>query len=81
MSKILSFAPGEKVRVKARTENCLPTGYPLNNAEGTVLAAIYPWQLAYEDYGGYVPVRIEKADVPLGIGKELIFKAEDLERI
>jgi hypothetical protein len=75
------FKPGDKVIIKARTKNCFPTGYPLANAEGVVLAAIYPWQLAYTDYDGCVPVRVLKADTPLGIGNELMFRAEELEKM
>ena len=75
------FEPGERVRVKHRNKICLPTGYPLDGAEGTVLAAIYPWQLAYVDYDGYIPVRIDKSPTPLGIGSELMFKAEELEKL
>ncbi len=79
MNENKKFNPGDKVRIKDREDRKFPTGYPLAGAEGTVMAAFYPWQLVFLDIDGYVPVKIEKSDTPLGLGDSYLFRADDLE--
>jgi hypothetical protein len=81
MSKSTIFNPGDKVRIKDRSSRKFPTGYPLAGAEGTVMAAFYPWQLVFLDVDGYVPVKIEKSPTPLGLGDSFLLRQEDLELI
>ncbi len=75
------FEMGDKVRIHA-PEMCLPTGYPLDGAEG-VIAPLYPWMVSdfneLKDY--FTSVKITKCDVPLGLGDTLPIRSELLEKI
>ena len=81
MNENKKFKAGDKVKIKDREDRKFPTGYPLAGAEGVVYEAFYPWQLVYLEFGGYVPVKIEKCETPLGLGDSFLLREEDLELI
>lgn len=77
--QIAKFEIGDRVRIKDRND-WSPKGYPLANAEGTVII-LYPWVEVFEEFQEYVAVRIDKANTELGIGTDLMFRTESLEKI
>lgn len=71
---------GDKVRIKDRKDWPSPPGYRLANSEGTVVK-ICEWADILEEFPEYFKVRIEKTKADVKIGTELLFRAENLEKI
>lgn len=76
MTQTSELALGDRVKLKDRTD-CLPSGYPLANAEGTMIR-LYPWVEVFEDFKQYVAVRLDENP---GIGTDLMFRAESLQKV
>ena len=77
--QMAEFKIGDRVIIKDR-DDWFPTGYQLANAEGTVIR-LYAWVEVFEEFQEYIAVRIDKANTELGIGTDLMFRAESLEKI
>ena len=76
-----SFENGDKVRVAKLPDYYLPSGYPLEHAEGTVQFK-FQWQAAsFHPFGGYVGVKVSKNDTPLTMGDVVILPTELLEKM
>jgi acyl dehydratase len=76
-----AFEVGEKVRIGEHKE-WWQGGNPLTGAVGEVIR-LYAWDDAYANFPEYVGVRVDQSSTgtKLGIGAELMFRGEFLERI
>lgn len=71
---------GDKVRVKARSDWPSLPGYRLAGSEGTVVKWV-EFDKVMEDFQDYVHVRVEKSGAEEFIGLNVVFRAENLEKI
>ena len=78
--KARAFVAGETVRIAPHSE-WWPGGNPLTGAVGKVIQ-LYAWDEAYAKFPEYVAVKIDPAstDTKLGLGDELMFRAQFVER-
>ena len=71
---------GDKVRVKDRKDWPSPPGYRLAKSEGTVVKWV-EFEKVMEDFQNYVHVNVEKSGAEEFIGLNVVFRAENLEKI
>ncbi len=76
-----AFSVGDRVRIGEHPE-WWPGGNPLTGATGEVIR-LYAWDEAYAPFPEYVGVRIDpdSTETKLGIGTDLMFRGEFLEKI
>lgn len=74
-----AFAVGDRVRIGRHSE-WWPGGNPLEGATGEVIQ-LYAWDEAYANFPEYIGVKVDpdSTHTKLGIGSELMFRAEFLE--
>ena len=74
--------PGDRVRIKERTDWPTPPGYIMANAEGTVVRwSEYPGVM--DDFDDYVHVKLEKAEgaAQIYVGHTFPFQVDKVEKI
>jgi aminopeptidase N len=71
---------GDKVRVKDRKDWPSPPGYRLANTEGTVIKWVET-EKVMDEFQDYVHVKVENSPAEEFIGLNVVFLAENLEKI